>query len=158
MPHPDPRSSVAIATAAGLGSISALHVVWGRGSTFPFRHRHVLNDHVVGRQVSPSPAACNMVACLLAVAAVSVERAARGSSITARVVAAGCGVVLATRAGLGFFGHTDLVVPGSTSATFRRNDRRIFAPVCSVLAVGAASAAMGDRRAVAPSGVVAFLA
>jgi hypothetical protein len=158
MPHPDPRSSIAIATAVGLGSISALHVLWGRGSTFPFRQRHVLNDHVIGRQVSPSPAACNAVAGLLAVAAVSVERAARGSSITARVAAAGCGVVFATRAGLGFAGRTDVVVPGSNSGAFRRNDRRIFSPVCALLALGAASAAKGGRHRAGPSGVVASLA
>ncbi|HUF97122.1 MAG TPA: DUF3995 domain-containing protein [Ilumatobacter sp.] len=141
MPQLHPRSSVAIATAVGLGSISALHVLWGRGLTFPFQRRQDLNDHVIGRQVSPSPAACNAVACLLAIAAVSVERAARGSSSVARISAAGCGVVLATRSGLGFSGRTHLVVPGSTSAAFRRNDRRIFAPVCAVLALGAACAA-----------------
>jgi hypothetical protein len=150
MPHLHPHSSVAIATAVGLGSISALHVLWGRGSTFPFKQRHDLNDHVVGRQISPSPAACNTVACLLAVAAVSVERAARGSSSVAKIAAAGCGAVLAARAGLGFSGRTHLAVPGSTSASFRRNDRRIFAPVCAVLALGATYAAMGPtgtRRA-----------
>lgn len=147
MSHLHTRSPVAIATAVGLGSISALHVLWGRGSTFPFQQRHDLNDHVVGQQVNPSPAACNTVACLLAVAAVSVERAARGSSSVAKIAAAGCGAVLATRAGLGFSGRTHLAVPGSTSATFRRNDRRIFGPTCAILSLGAAYAAMGPTGA-----------
>ena len=143
MPHVHRRESIAIGTAVCLGSISALHVLWGRGSTFPFRQRDDLNDHVIGRPASPSPAACNAVAFLLAVAAVSVERAGRGSSIVARIASAGCGAVLATRAGLGFSGRTDVVAPGSTSAAFRRNDRRFFAPLCTLLAAGAVAAAMG---------------
>lgn len=137
MSHPDVRSTAAVATAVSLGSISAIHVLWGRGSTFPFQNRHDLNDHVVGQQVSPSPAACNAVACLLLIAAVSVERAARGSSPITRVAATGCGLVLGTRAALGFTGRTHLAVPGSGSAAFRRNDRRIFAPLCALLALGA---------------------
>lgn len=140
------RSSIAVTTAVGLGAIGAIHVLWGRGSTFPFRNRRDLNDHVIGRQASPSPAACNAVAALLAVAAVSVERAARGSSNAARVAAAACGAVLTTRALLGFTGRTHLAVPGSTSANFRRNDRRMFAPVCAVIASGAFSAAIGPTR------------
>jgi hypothetical protein len=137
MSHPDHRSSVAVLTAAGLGSIGALHVLWGRGSAFPFQNLHDLNDHVVGQQVTPSPAACNAVAGLLLVAAASVERAARRSSPIARVAAAGCGLVLGSRAALGFTGRTHLAVPGSESEAFRRNDRRVFAPLCLVLALGA---------------------
>lgn len=139
------RTAAATLATAGLGSIAAVHVAWGRGSTFPFRSRHDLNDHVVGRQVTPSPAACNAVAGLLAIAAVSVDRAARSSSTTAKLAAAGCGAVLMSRAALGFAGRTDLAVPGSTSAAFRRNDRRIFAPLCAALAVGATCAATGAR-------------
>jgi hypothetical protein len=137
-----PGSSPATATAAVLGLISALHVAWGRGSTFPFRSRHDLNDHVIGRQVSPSPAACNIVAGLLAIASVSVARAGRGGSTGTRVVAAGCGAVLLARSAVGFAGRTHLVVPGSTSPTFVRNDRLVFAPLCALLALGASSAAM----------------
>lgn len=144
MPHLRLRRSVASATATGLGAIGALHVAWGRGATFPFRDRHDLNDHVIGRQVSPSPAACYTVAGLLACGAVAVRSAARGSSEAARVAAAGCGAVLGARAALGFAGRTHLAVPGSTSANFVRNDRVVFAPVCAVLAIGALSAATAD--------------
>lgn len=137
MSHSDVRSPVAVLTAVGLGSMGALHVLWGRGSTFPFRSRNDLNDHVVGQQVSPSTAACNVVAGLLVVAVVSVERSAHGSSVVAKVAAAGCGLVLGTRAVLGFTGRTHLAVPGSTSTNFCRNDRRVFAPICALLALGA---------------------
>jgi hypothetical protein len=145
MAHPHLCTSVAVATSVGLGSISAIHVLWGRGSTFPFRERRELNDQVVGQQVTPSPASCYAVAGMLAVAAVSVERAARGSSPIARLATIGCSVVLGARAVLGFTGRTHLAVPGSTSAAFRRNDRRIFAPLCAALASGAACAAVGMR-------------
>jgi hypothetical protein len=145
MAHRHLRSAVAVATAVGLGSISAIHVLWGRGSTFPFRDRQELNDQVVGQQVTPSPAPCYAVAGMLAVAAVSVERAGRGSSRLARLATMGCSVVLGARAVLGFTGRTNLAVPGSTSVDFRRNDRRIFAPLCGALASGAAYAAMGVR-------------
>jgi hypothetical protein len=147
MRHRDLRPAVGTATALVLTAISALHVLWGRGSTFPFRDRHDLDDHVIGQQVSPSPAACNTVACLLAAAAVSAERASHGSSDLARTAARGCSAVLGARAALGFAGRTHLAVPGSTSPQFRRNDRRLFAPACALLALGAATAASrGDPR------------
>lgn len=134
-----------MATAAGLGSISAIHVLWAQGWTFPFRDLHQLNDQVVGQQVAPSPASCYAVAAMLAVAAVSVERAARGSSPMGRLATIGCSAVLGTRAGLGFTGRTHLAVPGSTSAAFRRNDRRVFAPLCATLALGAAYVATASH-------------
>jgi len=132
-------------TVATLTALGVLHVLWGRGSTVPFRSRHELNDHVIGQQVTPSPAACYAVAGLLATAAVGVEGSARTGCGPARASAAGCSIVLATRAALGFSGRTDLAVPGSTSETFRRNDRRIFSPLCAALAVGAALATVRPR-------------
>src|SRR3954449_11810361 len=50
---------------------------------------------------------------------------------------AGVASVLATRAALGFAGRTDLVSPGSVSAKFRHVDRKVLAPMCLVLALGA---------------------
>lgn len=145
MAHSHLRSSVALTVAAALASISAIHVLWGRGSVFPFRDRQQLNDQVVGQQVELSPASCYAVAGMLAVAAVSVERAGRGSAPLARLAAMGCSVVLGARAVLGITGRTHLAVPGSTSPAFRRNDRGIFAPLCATLSLGAAYASMGAR-------------
>jgi hypothetical protein len=129
------------ATAATLITIGALHVAWGRNSTFPFSTRHELNDAVIGRQVTPSPVACYTVACLLAAAAFSVERAARTHGPIARLASAGVAATLATRAALGFSGRTDLAVPGSNSPRFRMLDRTLYAPLCAALAAGAAQAA-----------------
>ena len=49
----------------------------------------------------------------------------------------GVAATLATRAAFGFAGRTDALVPGSDSVRFRRNDRRVFAPLCAALATGA---------------------
>jgi hypothetical protein len=49
--------------------------------------------------------------------------------------------VLAARGILGLAGRTDLVSPGSDSTRFRRNDRAFLAPLCLLLAGGAACSA-----------------
>ena len=60
----------------------------------------------------------------------------------ARATAGIVAVVLGVRAVSGLVGRTDLLVPGSTSATFRRLDRRLFSPFCAALASGAAASAL----------------
>ena len=54
-----------------------------------------------------------------------------------RLAVIGTASVLAVRAAFGFAGRTDALVPGSSSARFRRNDRRVMAPLCATLATGA---------------------
>lgn len=128
-------------TVTALAAISALHLAWGRGSTFPFATRHRLNDAVIGRQAAPSAAACNAVAVLLAGAATTIARASRHTGPWARAGATVTAGVLAVRAIAGFAGRTDLLVPGSDSETFRRYDRRLYSPACAYIAVAAARAA-----------------
>ena len=48
--------------------------------------------------------------------------------------------VLGLRGGLGLFGKTDLVSPGSNSERFLRLDRRIYAPLCIALSLGSLAA------------------
>jgi hypothetical protein len=128
-----------VATVTALFGVGALHAVWGSGSTFPFADRNRLNDTVVGRDATPSPAMCFAVAGLLTAAGALV---AGLPSPRSRVRLAGvCTVagVLGTRAVLGFAGRTEMVSPGSSSATFRRMDKRFYSPLCAALALGAAS-------------------
>jgi len=135
----DPLTTGAGAT---LGAIGALHVAWGRGSTWPYPDLDTLADEVVGRPVVPSPGACYAVAGLLGTAAVLV---AAPRSVAPRLQAVGqvgVAAVLGTRAGLGFLGRTELVSPGSTSVAFRRNDLRRFSPLCAALAVASGRAAV----------------
>ena len=63
--HHADRSREAMArlpTATALVALGALHVAWGRGSTFPYTQRADLNDAVIGRRTTPSPAACFAIA------------------------------------------------------------------------------------------------
>ena len=98
--------------------------------------RAALSDEVAGRasQDPPSSAACLGVAALLTTAAALVEGHPRGRPAVARVGAAGVVTVLTVRGSLGLAGRTDLLSAGSTSAAFRSRDRRIYSPVCLVLA------------------------
>lgn len=130
-------------TAAALSAAAILHVVWATGSTFPFRTRAALNDTVIGRRVAPGPLECVAVAGLLVAAAgvvTSADRRHRPLSRSASFVVA---LVFAIRAAFGFGGRTSMLVPGSESPRFKRMDRRVYAPVCTALAVGAAAAARG---------------
>ena len=132
----NPTDSIRTLTASTLLAAAAIHVAWGRGSSFPFASRHDLTDSVAGSSRPPSPAACAAVATGLAAAAVIVAVPPRG-----RLHRAALGVlatVFAVRATFGFAGRTDLLVPGSDSPTFRRNDRRLFSPLCAALALGVA--------------------
>ena len=134
------------ATKATLEAINVLHMAWGRGSTWPYPDLDTLADEVVGRPVVPSPAACYGVAGLLGAAAVLVVTPPVVVPRLQALGQAGVTAVLGTRATLGFLGRTDLVSSGSASATFRRNDRRRFSPLCAVLAIATARAASRSWR------------
>jgi hypothetical protein len=131
-----PHRAIGRLTSGALAAICALHVAWGFGSSFPARTHGGLGDNVVGSDRIPPPAACFAVAGALAVASTLVADGPpvpRRLRPLGRVTLAG---VLAVRGGFGLAGRTDLLVPGSTSASFRRNDRRYFAPLCLALATG----------------------
>ena len=137
------RSLARVATPATLAGIGALHVLWGRGSTFPFSSRDRLNDTVVGSRATPPPAACYAVAGLLAASSALVAGLPAPRSRARRAGVVTVAVVLGARAMLGFSGKTDIVSPGSVSANFRRMDRRVYAPLCLALAIGAVGSLRG---------------
>ena len=139
----DPVTATA---GAALSSIGALHVVWGRGSSWPYPDLDTLADEVVGRPVVPSPAACYGVAGLLGAAAVLVVTPPAVAPRLQALGQAGVATVLGTRATLGFLGRTDLVSPGSSSPAFQRNDRRRFSPLCAALALASGRAAYRSWR------------
>ena len=124
-------------TATALLGIGVLHAMWGRGSTFPFADREQLNDTVIGRDATPSPAACYAVAGLLVTAGALVAGVPSRSSRIRRLGVGTVAAVLGARAALGFAGRTDLVSPGSVSEKFRDTDRHYLAPLCLALASGA---------------------
>ncbi len=132
-------------TASILAALAGLHVAWGLGSTFPFRSREALAESVVGTRDVPAPGACYAVAGCLLLGAGLVRDAPTLPAEIRRTGLLGMTTVLAFRAALGWAGRTDLVSPGSTSSPFRRLDRRIYAPLCAMLAVGSLTATR-ERR------------
>jgi hypothetical protein len=142
--RPDP---VTLATGSVLAGLGALHVAWGRGSTWPFPDHGALTDRVVGRSAAPSAVACYAVAGLLGTAAALVAGPDVGLPRLRATGQIGVATVLGARATVGFLGRTDLVSPGSASPAFRRNDRRIFSPLCTALALGAGRAGARTLRA-----------
>ncbi len=139
---------IARIAAVGLGAIAGLHCVWATGSPWPLSSREALNDKVAGRTsgAPPSSSACLAVAALLTTAAAFVDGHPRGRPWLARLGAGGVVATLALRGGLGLAGRTDLISPGSTSATFRSRDRRVYAPICLTLAALALPATLPRRR------------
>ena len=125
------------ATALTLAGIGAVHVAWGLGSSFPLGDRAALADAVVGSDTVPGAPESFAVASLLGVAAALVADVIPGPASLRRLGVVGVATVLGVRAGFGFAGRTHLLVPGSDSPRFRRNDRFVFAPLCAGLAAGA---------------------
>jgi hypothetical protein len=140
------------AAAAGLAALAGVHVAWAAGSSWPLADRVALADAVIGRAGGevPSPAACLLVAGLLGTAAGVLGGEASASPLKrlgARVLVA----TLAARAGCGLAGRTDVLSPGSCSPRFRELDRRVYSPLCLVLAALALPAAVPARRAGGPA-------
>jgi Protein of unknown function (DUF3995) len=134
------RPRIRALTAATFFGIAGLHVAWGRGSSFPFATHPDLTDAVIGRDATPSPPACYAVAALLTVAAGLVTGVPFAPPRIRRLGVATVVTVLTARGVASFAGRTDALVPGSSSPRFRRNDRRLFAPLCLALAAGSATA------------------
>ena len=135
--------------AATLGGIALLHVAWGRGSTFPMRSAEELADAVAGSRRPPSPAACNAVAVALAVASALASGAPVAPVRVRRLGIAGVVTALGGRSVVGFLGRTSAVTGLGSSPRFRRLDRRVYSPLCGLLALATATAYPRVRRGAA---------
>jgi hypothetical protein len=127
-------------TGGVLAALSALHVAWGLGSSVPFRSRGELADAVVGTTTVPPPLSCFAVAGALAAGAALASGVAPVPPAWRRLMLRVMAGVLGLRGGLGLFGKTDLVSPGSNSERFLRLDRRLYAPLCMALSLGSLAA------------------
>jgi len=132
-----PASSSTRAGAGGLAALALLHAAWAAGSSWPLPSRAELADAVIGREGGevPSPAACMLVAALLAAAAALVGAGPSPRSRLRLLAARAVVGTLSLRAAAGLAGHTELLSPGSCSPRFRELDRRLYAPLCAALAV-----------------------
>jgi Protein of unknown function (DUF3995) len=137
------RSEATHVTALTLIGLAALHVAWGRGSSFPLADRDDLAEAVVGTSIVPGPLPCFGVAAALLVAASAVQNRPQWPTGPRGVALTGIAGVFGGRGLLGLAGKTSVVSPGSDGVPFRRLDRRFYAPLCLGLAAGVLSA---DRR------------
>jgi len=134
----------ALAAAAGLAAVSALHAAWATGSCWPAVDRRSLADTVAGARDMPGPAACLAVSAALAAAA-AVTAGVGGEQPLAVTARAAVAVTLSARAATGLTGGTHLLVPWTPSARFVDLDRRLYGPCCGLLAALVA-AGLRERR------------
>lgn len=127
---------VAALVSAGLLGLAGLHVYWGVGGLWPARTRAELGPMVVGTSATgsmPNLSACLVVAGLLITAAGLVLAAGLGvEGRVVRVGAAGVAAVLGLR-GVGGFCDGRLR-PGTRGQPFYRLNRRVYSPLCLLLA------------------------
>jgi len=124
-------------SAAAFAGISAIHVLWATGSSWPLPDFDALTDAVAGQGPAgaPGPLACLGAAGAFATAAAVLAGVPRDRPRIRRAAATGVVAVLTVRGAFGLAGRTDLLVPGSTSSRFRSMDRRFYAPLCVTMAV-----------------------
>ena len=120
--------------------LAAVHANWVRGSSWPASSERRLAERVIGRDEMPSAGACLVVAALLAVGGSLVAGWPRSKPRLQRAGAAGVATTLAARSLFGFAGLMPL-----TSETFLRWDRRLYSPLCLVLAVLSVAGAFPKR-------------
>ncbi len=115
----------------GLLALAAVHANWARGSSWPLPDRRRLAWTVVGSEQMPSAAACLAVTALLTVAAGLVAGLPRRAPRLGRLGVAGVVAILAARGVVGAFG----LMPGQrVSEAFVCWDRRLYSPLCLLLA------------------------
>jgi len=134
------------ATAFVLAGLSALHIAWGLGSSFPFRDPATLADAVAGTRAVPKPRDCFAVAGLLLTSAALVGGARPLQADVRRVGALGVATILGGRGILGIAKRTATVVPWAPSDRFVRLDQRYYGPLCLALAAGAAISATTTQQ------------
>ncbi len=117
--------------AGGLLAVAAVHANWATGSSWPLPDRRRLARTVAGSEEMSSAAACLAVAALLTAAAGLVAGLPRGAPRLGGYGAAGVVAVLAAR---GVAGAVGLMPQQRHSEAFARWDRRLYSPLCLLLA------------------------
>jgi hypothetical protein len=134
-----------LAGATMLAGLSALHLTWATGSSFPASDGRRLAELVAGTADVPSAHACVVMgvglgAASALVAGVGGDR--RVARCGRRAVAAG----FLARGLAGLTGNTHRLVPWTPAATFVRLDRRYYGPLCLAVAAAAVSSRSVSRQ------------
>ena len=120
--------------------LAAMHANWARGSSWPASDRRRLAERVIGGDEMPSAGACLVVTALLVLGGSLVAGWPGSKPRLQRVGAAGVAATLAVRGLVGALGLTPL-----TSETFLWWDRRLYSPLCLLLAALSAAGAISRR-------------
>lgn len=123
--------------AVSLFLIAAMHANWARGSSWPAADERRLADAVIGWEKMPSAGACLVVAGLLTLGGNLVAGWPGSKPRLQRIGAAGVSATLAVR---GLVGGAGLML--RTSETFLRWNRRLYSPLCLLLAACSAAGAV----------------
>jgi hypothetical protein len=128
------------AGAGALAALSALHLAWAAGSTWPMADGRALADVAAGSAEMPGRADCVVVGSGLAVAATLVAGVG-GARRPVRLARAAIAAGFLVRGLAGLTGQTRRLVSWTPGAHFQRLDRRYYGPLCLLLSAAAASSA-----------------
>ena len=137
---------LAVLLFIGVGVPAALHVAWGRGSTWPESSAEALARSVVGdgRRRMPSPAACYGVAAALGVVAVwpfiLLGRSHEPWALAVAFAVAGLFVVR------GMAGYSPRWREHFRDEPFATRDRRYYSPYCLLMGVGYLALLAGEME------------
>ena len=126
--------------AAALFFLAAVHANWARGSSWPAADRQRLAERVVGQERMPSAGACLAVTAALTAGGGLVAGWPASRPRLRRIGAAGVAATLAAR---GMAGLCGLMPP--TSEAFLWWDRRLYSPLCLLLAILSAAGTVSER-------------
>ncbi len=120
--------------------LAAVHANWARGSSWPASDEEKLARAIIGDDEMPSAGPCLAVAALLILGGSLVAGWPASKPRMQRVGAAGVAATLAARGLVGAAGLIPL-----TSETFLWWDRRLYSPLCLLLAALSAAGAVSER-------------
>jgi hypothetical protein len=139
-----PARAASLLGAGALGGLSALHLAWAAGSSWPSSDRAELAQVTAGTDELPGPVPCLQVAAVLAGAA-GLVAGVGGDRRVARFGRAAVAAGFLTRGVAGLTGNTGRLVPWTPDARFARLDRRYYGPLCCAIGL-AALAGRGAAR------------
>lgn len=134
---------VKLVTVSGLLKVAAIHVIWAKGSAYPFETREELATTVVGSSDMPDADACHTVAGLATAGAVIAAAKPRNGFI--RFAKKSVAAVLLTRGIAGGRKATEWLGLPTPSQEFLDADTYLYRPLCIILGLGVLSTAHGHN-------------
>jgi hypothetical protein len=134
---------VAAVTALSLMTVAVIHAAWAAGSTWPYKDPETLTRSVLGvsaaQDFPPAGLTLAVTGALSLTGTAALARTSKRPKLrqAARLLTLPAAVVLGLR-GVGGFAQS-LLAPHASTPEFRRNDLRLYSPLCLALAAGLVS-------------------